>query len=83
MAPFCHASSGKFQRENGPVSGVLTRTEKLEATVTNSGLNSIFAPANARLPPGHDVAWTVERSGVRMRQRTKAPGALQAPLYLY
>jgi len=34
------------------------------------------------IPAGPEVAWTIERGDVRRTLHARAPGALQAPLYL-
>jgi S1-C subfamily serine protease len=36
-----------------------------------------------KIPPGHEVTWTVERDGRRIELRAKAPGQVAAPLYMY
>lgn len=36
-----------------------------------------------KIPPGHEVTWTLERGGTRIKLRAKAPGPVRAPIYLY
>jgi hypothetical protein len=36
-----------------------------------------------RIPPGHEVSWTIERDGARTKLHATAPGSSQPALYMY
>jgi len=91
--PWWHDSQQLASGEPGPIHGVAAEAKDAgllpgdivvainDVAVAGFEMRSVYE-FGFKLPPGEDVAWTIERYGARLTLHANSPGHPQPALYL-